>query len=165
MSIHVHSSTAHRSLAVPRTFPEALDVQPPPSSFLSLLEFRSSCCRAEAPCSCRRPAESGCTPAGAPRCLFCSPGPPGSSQSCPSRPSDVSSSPASRQRPSPRAHEERLPTWGAQMTLHHLECLCRVFLSLSTTQPQVQKKQGLSVFGGHDSTGLVPIDRERKSQG
>ena len=117
-------------LAGPLTFLEALDVQPLPSSFLLLMEFRSSCCGMEAPCSCWRPAESGRTPAGTPRCLSCPPRDP--LEAATHAPLSLQMSPALL--PPGRdgvyfkdSQGETLPTWGAQRMLHHLNSLCRVF--------------------------------------
>ena len=117
-------------LAGPLTFLEALDVQPLPSSFLLLMEFRSSCCGMEAPCSCWRPAESGRTPAGTPRCLSCPPRDP--LEAATHAPLNLQMSPALL--PPGRdgvyfkgSQGETLPTWGAQRMLHHLNSLCRVF--------------------------------------
>lgn len=185
MCIHVHSSTAIEVLAGPLTFPEALDVQPRsflaarfqdeasrmtlpmtlPSSCLLLMELRSSCCRTEAPSSCRRPAESGRSPAGTPRRLLCSPW--GPLEAASHAPLDLQMSPALLPpgRGSLQGLTKRDCRPGEPRRHSITNSLCRVSLALSTTQSQLQKKQGLSVFRGHDSTGLVPMDWKRKRQG
>lgn len=117
-----------RALAGP--FPGALDVQPLPSSFLLLVEFRSSCWGTEAPWSYRRPAESGRTPAGPPRCLSCPTC--GPLEAAPHAPLNLQMSPAllppGRDGVYPKGSQgETLPTQGAQMRLHLLNPLCRVF--------------------------------------
>ena len=155
-------------LAGPLTFLEALDVQPLPSSFLLLMEFRSSCCGMEAPCSCWRPAESGRTPAGTPRCLSCPP--PVTPWKQPLMPLSAFkclqlSCLQAEMVSTLRTHKERLclpgEPRGCSITLIPS---AESSLSLSRTQSQVQEKQGLSIFGGHDSTGLVIMDWKRKKQ-
>lgn len=119
-----------RALARPLTFLGALDVQPLPSSFPLLVEFRSSCWGTEAPWSCRRPAESGRTPAGPPRCLSCPAC--GPLEAALHAPLNLQMSPALL--PPGRdgvyfkgSQGGTLPTQGAQMRLHLLNPLCRVF--------------------------------------
>ena len=111
-----------------------------PSSFLLLMELRSSCCRTEAPSSCRRPAESGRSPAGTPRRLLCSPW--GPLEAASHAPLDLQMSPAllppGRGSLQGLTKRDYLP--GEPRRHSITNPLCRVFLASSTTQSQLQEK-------------------------